>query len=288
MPKNILIINDIPGAGKVAGNISFPILSAALFEVSILPTLILSKNADYDGGNVVRYSMEQGYEDMLDHWARKQLTFDIYTTGYFADVHQIHEFHKYYLDNHSQGDMRRLYVDPIMGDHGRLYPGFNEGIPQEISKLCQNTYLIMPNVTEACLMTGYEFSESMNEDQLVELAQLLIDQGAENVVLSGIENTEKFGPDQIGFFFYQKDGDCQTIMHRKYHSPFFGTGDIAMSLLIAYHENGLSLKDSLIESGKMLEKCLADTVALERSVQDGIYFEPILLDLALHMRDLQN
>lgn len=61
-----------------------------------------------------------------------------------------------------------------------------------------------------------------------------------------------------------------------------------MGLIIAYHENELSLKDSLIESGEMLEKCLTDTIALERSIPDGIYFEPILLDLASQVRNLQN
>ena len=137
-------------------------------------------------------------------------------------------------------------------------------------------------------MTGYDFSASMNEDQLAKLSQLLVDQGAENVVLSGVENIERYGLNQIGFFFYQKDGNYQTIMHKKYDPPFFWTGDIPMSLIIAYHENGLSLKDSLIESGKMLEKCLTDTIALERSIQDGIYFELILLDLALQVRNLQN
>lgn len=69
-------------------------------------------------------------------------------------------------------------------------------------------------------MTGYDFSESMNEDQLAKLSQLLVDQGAENVVLSGVENIERYGLNQIGFFFYQKDGSYQTIMHKKYDPPF--------------------------------------------------------------------
>lgn len=285
MPKNILIVNDIPGAGKVAGNINLPILSAAGLETSILPTLILSKNTDYDQGEVVRHSLSQDFQAILNHWASSDINFDLYTTGYFENEKQIQSFQDFYLAKCQTHGPARLYVDPIMGDHGKLYPGFNQDIPKVIGQLCQGAYLVVPNVTEACLMTGYPYSKQMSGDQLKELAQGILQLGAEHVILSGVENEETAENNQIGFFLLQNDGCHEFFLHKKYDQLFFGTGDMAMSLIIAYHENGLSLAESLVETGHFIEGSLEDTLKLNRPIQDGVYFERRLFDLAGGIRE---
>lgn len=278
MPKKILVINDIPGAGKVAGNINLPLFAAGRFESSILPTLILSKNTDFDQGEVVRHSLGEDFQAMMDHWQQAAIDFEVYTTGFFNSIDQIHRFGAYFDRCLDKNPHSRLYIDPIMGDHGSLYPGFNPHIPQVIGDLCQDAYVIVPNLTEACLITGFEYKEKMTDEELAELSQALVKLGVENVVLTGIEGQEE--EEQIGFFYYSGPDQYEKVLHKKYPYHFFGTGDMAMSLIIICHVWGLSLRESLQQTGHWIEKALESTIQLNRSFQEGVFFESIILDVA--------
>lgn len=279
MSKKILVINDIPGAGKVAANVNIPLLSAAGFETAILPTLILSKNTDYDQGEVVRYPMDEAFQAMMNHWDQAQLDFEVYTTGFFNSTQQIQDFAAYFKKRLQANPSSRLYIDPIMGDHGKLYPGFNADIPHMIGDLCQGAYLILPNLTEACLMTGYPYAESFTQADYIQLCQALKERGVQEVVLSGIEDTVE-GQEKIGFFYYKDPDHYESFLHNKYPYPFFGTGDMAMSLIILCHEWGLSIKDSLEQAGQWIEQALEATIQLKRTYQEGVYFEPLALPIA--------
>ena len=48
------------------------------------------------------------------------------------------------------------FVDPVMGDNGKLYAGFDDKIVKAMAKLCGKADIIVPNMTEAALMLGEE------------------------------------------------------------------------------------------------------------------------------------
>lgn len=283
----MLIVNDIAGHGKVAGNVNIPIVSAAQFEPTILPTLILSTNADFHRGAPVTREMEDAFGKMLQHFEDAEIPFSSYSTGYFANAEQIDTFIAFYRRQMEHNPDAKLFVDPIMGDGGSAYPGFNDEVIKKLGELVGESDVSMPNLTEACLMTGFSYSESMTSDQLHELAEAVHNLGARNVVITGVEDEERFGPDQIGFYSYNEAGDANYHMHKKTHQHFFGTGDMAISLTAAFYQTGCSLNESLELAGEFIEIALADTVMLERNYQFGIYFEPMMGKLSQKITELR-
>ncbi|MDN6626994.1 MAG: hypothetical protein L0K82_07245, partial [Pisciglobus halotolerans] len=99
--EKVLIVNDIAGAGKVAGNIVFPILSAAVLEPAILPTLLLSTNIDAEG-EVSTLSTSDLYRKSLEHWDQLGFKFTAYATGFFNEIDQISNFKELYLQKKAE------------------------------------------------------------------------------------------------------------------------------------------------------------------------------------------
>lgn len=275
--EKILIVNDIAGAGKVAGNVVFPILSAAILEPAILPTLLLSTNIDAKG-DVSILSTNEIFTDYLKHWDQLGFKFTAYATGFFAEIDQISNFKDYYLKKKEEDPSIKLFVDPIMGDHGAIYPGFNEEVPNKIGELIEKADLVLPNITEACLITGHPYKEDMSLEELTELAKKVNNLGAKNTILSGVQETQADGSEQIGFFYYDENNESGKVLHKHFDRHFFGTGDLVFSLILSFFTKGFSIEESIIKASKITEKVLQDTVDLDREDIYGLYFEPSLLN----------
>ena len=50
-----------------------------------------------------------------------------------------------------------------MADSGKLYTGFDMEYVEAMKELCKSASIILPNITEACLMTGMKYRESYDE-----------------------------------------------------------------------------------------------------------------------------
>lgn len=280
--EKILIVNDIAGAGKVAGNVVFPILSAAALEPAILPTLLLSTNIDAEG-EVSILSTNEIYTDFLNHWDELGFKFTAYATGFFAEIDQITHFKDYYVKKKEADASIKLFVDPTMGDHGTIYPGFNPEVPSRLGELVKKADLVLPNITEACLLTGHPYKEEMELEELKELAQKMNKLGAKNTVISGIKEKQADGTEKIGFFYYDEQGKSGKVLHKYFDGHFFGTGDLVFSLILSFFMKGLSIEESIVHASKLTEIVLQDTVDLNREEIYGLYFEPML---AHFMKDL--
>ena len=60
-------------------------------------------------------------------------------------------------------------VDPAMADHGKLYRGFDDAYAAAMKELCVRADLMLPNITEAAMMTGMPFLEEYGPDYIQEL-----------------------------------------------------------------------------------------------------------------------
>ncbi|MFR2192323.1 MAG: hypothetical protein ACLS5G_02495 [Streptococcus sp.] len=47
-----------------------------------------------------------------------------------------------------------LFVDPIMGDNGRLYQGFDRKYVEAMKDFCQQADVIIPQSDRSCLVDG--------------------------------------------------------------------------------------------------------------------------------------
>src|SRR5699024_7564759 len=151
------VINDLPGVAKVAGMSNLPILEAAQFEVALLPTLILSTHTlGYPG--LVKHYLNEAFDDILDHWYDLKVQFKGCLTGYFADSQQITSIINDLEDNNYP---MVVSIDQNMAEFGKLYDGYSEDFPEKFQKLVKYADIIVPNLTEACLITHYPYSEDL-------------------------------------------------------------------------------------------------------------------------------
>lgn len=82
-------------------------------------------------------------------------------------------------------------VDPAMADNGALYTGFDLAFVREMAALCGEADYILPNLTEACLLTDTPYHEGLWEETEVKaLLKKLAALGAKHVILKGISYEE--------------------------------------------------------------------------------------------------
>ena len=109
--KNILIINDMPGYGKVALAAMLPVLSNLGHSVYNLPTALVSNTLDYG-----KFSILDTTDYMvkaIQVWKELGFQFDCITTGFLASAAQVGIIRDFIASQRKEGLL--VMTDPIMG-----------------------------------------------------------------------------------------------------------------------------------------------------------------------------
>ena len=144
----VLSVQDLSCLGKCSLTVALPVLSAMGCAATALPTTLLSTHTAFP--NPHRRSLTEDLMPICEHWKSIGAQFDTVATGYLADPQQV-EAVGYVL---SAFEDALHIVDPVMGDHGRLYSSITEEHVQAMAALCRRADVILPNVTEAAMLTG--------------------------------------------------------------------------------------------------------------------------------------
>ena len=120
--NNILIISDMCGYGKVSAAVQMPILSYMGHDVYNLPTMLISNTFPY--GKYAILESTSYIKEALQKWNELGIHFDAITTGFMVSEHQAQIVAAYCRQQAEKGT--DIFVDPVMGDYGRLYGGANE------------------------------------------------------------------------------------------------------------------------------------------------------------------
>lgn len=274
--KRVLSIQDISCVGKCSITVSLPILSAAGLETAILPTTVLSTHTAFK-----RFTFRDLSDDLqaiIDHWAEEGITFDGICTGYLGSIPQIEMVEQIFDRFAAPGQMR--FVDPAMGDNGKLYVGFDPAFAKRMGKLCGKADIIVPNLTEAAFMLGEEYKGSdYTEQDIKELLKRLCGLGAPQAVLTGISYEEG----RYGVAAYDSRNDSYfTYFSERLPALFHGTGDVFASAAFAGLMNGQSIGDALKTAVEYTVESMRCTLSYEGHNWYGVDFEtaiPKLLKL---------
>ncbi|HEM3623803.1 TPA: pyridoxamine kinase [Streptococcus suis] len=271
MVQRLLLANDLPGVGKVALATSIPIVAACQVETMLLPTVLLSSHT---GGfpDVVIEDMTDLNRAYFRQWKKLDVKVAGILSGYCRSPQQLRQLAMYAKQTETP-----LIVDPIMGDSGRLYTGFTSSYVEAMKELTQLAKLILPNITEASLLTGRNYlGDSYDIHDIEDLVKSLAEQVSADIVLTGIS----FDDRQIGVaYFQQETGEISTYMSKKYPANFFGTGDILSTLLAVATIQQINLHQAIPLALEFIDKSLRQTLSLNRDLKLGIYFEPFLAEL---------
>ncbi len=268
--KRILTIQDISCVGQCSMTVALPILSACGLETAILPSAILSTHtAGFTGFTFRDLCLDM--PKIREHWVKEGITFDGIYTGYLGSSNQI----DYVLDIAKSNLVEdgKFFVDPAMADNGKLYYGFDDVYVDAIRRLCQSADYVLPNITEACFLSGIEYKETYDKSYIDRLVKGLKDIGCKNIILTGVS----YSSDTTGIVVVE-NGEESYYQHKKLPNSCHGTGDIYASAFVGAMFNGMSAYESAKVAGDYVVKCIKAT-AEEKNHWYGAKFEPVLAEL---------
>lgn len=266
----ILTIQDISCVGQCSLTVALPIISACGIETCVLPSAVLSTHTSGFSGYTFR-DLTEDMPDIKAHWVKESITFDAICTGYLGSAKQIDHVKALFLETAAPGCIR--IVDPAMADHGRLYPGFDDAFVQAMKGLCARADYVLPNITEACFLTGAEYRTEYDRDYIDELLVRLTALGCGNIILTGVS----YAPGKTGVVVYEK-GVYAYYEHEKLPNSCHGTGDIYASAFVGAYVRGKSAFDAARIAADYTVACIAAT-AQEENHWYGAKFEPLLPQL---------
>lgn len=223
--KRILTIQDISCLGKCSITIALPVISAMGVETVILPTAVLSTHTMFK--NFTFKDLTDQLEPIVNHWKSENVKFDAIYTGYLGSAQEI-EIVKHIFEEFADENTLK-FVDPVMADNGKLYAGFDEEYARLNASLCAVSDIVVPNITEACLMTGTEYRTEYDEEYIKSLLQKLYHLGAKKPVITGVSLL----PNKTGVYGYDsKTKEYFSYQNDKIGVSYHGTGDLFSSVSV--------------------------------------------------------
>ena len=269
--KRIVTVQDISCVGKCSLTVALPIISAMGVEAAILPTAVLSNHTMFR--EFTCKDLTDQIESIQAVWQREGLTFDAVYTGYLGSFEQIDLMKTFFRAFKTEQNL--IFVDPAMADNGKLYPAFDESYARHMATLCAEADVIVPNITEACFMTGMEYQESYDKAYIDELLQRTAALGAATVVLTGVSYTAG----KTGVVVY-KNGEQTYYEHHKIAKGSHGTGDVYASAFVGALMNDKSAEESARIAADYTVKCIENTQD-DPTHWYGVKFETALKDLIM-------
>ena len=227
MGKKILLVHDMTGYGKVALAAIMPVLSHMGHHLYTLPTAIVSNTLDY--GQFEIHEMTDYMRKTLAVWKNLGFSFEAVSTGMIFSDEQAELVSGLCRESAERGCL--VFVDPIMGDEGKLYNSITEKRIAAMKKLVSVADYIVPNYTEAAALADREYVHgAVSKEEMCAVAKKLNEMGAKNVVITsanveGSACTMGYDGEKDEFFF---------IPYEIIKGRFIGTGDIFSAFMAGY------------------------------------------------------
>ena len=255
--KRVLTIQDISCVGQCSTTVALPLVSACGVECAVLPPALLSNHtaSGFKGWSFCDLTAE--LPKVEAKWVEQGIRFDAFYTGYVCESHidPILSIMK----TCAMPDAIRI-VDPAMADDGALYRGFAADFPAKMLKLCRGADYLLPNLTEAALLTGEDaqvlgtMKANQPRDVIERMIAKLHARGVRNVILTGVS----FNESDVGTAV----SDGTTIAYdfnprnpRNSH----GTGDVFASVFAGAILRGKSAFDSAALAADIVCEAIAAT-----------------------------
>lgn len=278
MPHNtqrkIAAINDLTGFGRCALTVSLPIISHMKVQCCPIPTSILSNHTGFPDYTFFDYT--QQLPAYMENWSKLHLKFEGIMSGFLGSKDQIamvEGFIKQFRTKRTQ-----VIVDPIMGDHGKLYATYTEEMCIGMRRLVSLADIVTPNLTECCKLTDVSYKENgWKKKELLAMAEKLCTMGPEKIVITGIVQG-----DFIANYVYEKDKQPRILRTHKVGTERFGTGDVFAAIIAADAVNGVSFERSVKKASNFIKKCILKSIEMKVPKTDGVCFEEVLHELRVN------
>lgn len=280
----IAVVNDLSGMGRCSLTASIPILNALGHRVFPVPTAILSNQTGY--GRFSFFDFTDHMDEYIDNWVKSGVRFDCVYSGFLSNRKQVRKI--FDLRQNCGAKDALLVVDPVMGDDGKMYATFDDGLCAEVKNLAASADVLTPNLTEACMLTDTDFkqftagiTDDNFYDSFYDLAKKVSALGPKQVVITGVERNEGA---RYAYNFVLSDEGRFFTKNRMYGGHYSGTGDILASITAGELLDGKKLHQSVETAADFIEEAVKDSFHHGVDKNDGVNFEKFLYKLVLQHR----
>ena len=274
-PK-VAAVQDLSGLGRCSLSVVLPVLSVMGAQCCPLPTAVLSAHTAFPAPEAAAFQDLTGaMEQTLRHWEALHTSFDAIYSGFLGSPQQIGVLRR--LIQRFRRKETLVLIDPVMGDHGRVYRTYTPEMCEQMIQLAAEADLITPNLTEAALLLGEPFDHIPDSQAGIEtwLRRLSLD-GKRSVVITGVS----LAPKALGAGCLDaRSGKIRFAMARQEPGQFFGTGDLFAAVLLGSLLRGETLSESTARAVDFIQKSVARTLAAGTPMREGVHLEPLLGEL---------
>lgn len=234
----ILAISSQVVFGPVGLSAIVPALQDEGHEVLALPTIVLSNHPGHGKPVGAVQDIQSMITALEKLGALKNI--DAVLTGYFATAMQVEAVTA--LLRRIQ--CRVVLVDPVIGDHGRLYVGEDVAVAVR-DQLLPLATILTPNIFELSWLSGAAVPD---RNAAVSVAKSL---KIEQVIVTSVP----FEAEHLGTILIQSH-DVTEVISPKLHSVPHGTGDYLSGLFLARQLSNLK-SHALQDSVAILQRAIA-------------------------------
>ena len=267
----VAAIHDLCGYGKCSLGVAIPVLSAAGCDVCPVPTGLFSNHTGYPDWYM--HDTTEILNDYLDTWKKIDIDVDAIYSGFLGSDEQVEVIKSVY---ETYPNALKV-VDPVMADHGQVYPTYNDDLCQAMASLACETDILTPNLTEAAIILGEPIGEewggtNIDDDEAHRILNALLDLGAKYVVLKDIQRDDGI----IRNFVGGKDMDIVEASNEFLPYMLHGTGDLYASALLAAVMVGKNLEDAVKFAGNITHDAMIVSSKQPNFQDRGVNFESLL------------
>ena len=274
-PK-VAAVQDLSGLGRCSLSVVLPVLSVMGAQCCPLPTAVLSAHTAFPAPEAAAFQDLTGaMEQTLRHWEALHTSFDAIYSGFLGSLQQIGVLRR--LIQRFRRKETLVLIDPVMGDHGRVYRTYTSEMCEQMIQLAAEADLITPNLTEAALLLGEPFDRiPASQAGIEEWLRRLSLRGKRSVVITGVS----LAPKALGAGCLDaRSGKIRFAMAHQEPGQFFGTGDLFAAVLLGSLLRGETLSESTARAVDFIQKSVARTLAAGTPMLEGVQFEPLLREL---------
>lgn len=267
--NKIAVINDLTGFGRCALSVQIPIISHMGVQCCPVVTSVLSNHSAFDSLHMVDYT--ENMPAYIEEWRKLGLKFEGVLTGFYGSVGQFDIAQEFIEEFVKPNGI--VAIDPIMGDNGKRYSIYDDKLCERMREFVKCADILMPNLTECCILTGDEYDEHMSNNQIRKIYKKLSKLLKRDckVVITGIKR---------GNYILNYVSETDIFIKRQIVGQTrCGTGDVFASIIIADAVNGIDFSKSVKKAADFVKKCIVVSDEYNIPVTDGVCFEKVLCKL---------
>ena len=262
--KKIALLHSLCSVGKASITNMVPVLSVMGIEACPIPTIMLSTHTGGYGAPAKQNISPEYIKNCADHYRLNNVEFDAIFIGYLGNSEMLSVV-RYFVE---QFPNAIKILDPIMGDHGKLYALVEEDYIQSFRELIPLMDIILPNLTEACFLAGKPFDENASFESLKEICNYFHNNNVQQVIIT----SACMDLDERGIVYSNKmEFDCMKFEAKS--KNFHGSGDVFDAVFVAALLQGIETKEAIHKAHNFVAECIEESGRFEYPTKEGLLTE---------------